>query len=422
MRARIALMAALIALAACGDDDAATTTSTSTPGTTAATTTTTLAPLGDPVFTWTRIALDEASLGGPGEQEIEAVIVGPDTLVGIGSATIEDDPSAAVWTSTNGSSWTRVPHDESLFGGASSQGMHAGIYFNNSFVAVGFDYAIGDQATAVVWRSPDGVSWTRVANDEAVFGGTDSQIMLAVTAGGPGLVAVGWDQSGGESDGAVWTSPDGISWTRIPHDEALFGGAGRQTIYSVVAGGPGLVAVGADESGGDDDAVVWTSADGLMWERVADPDGVFGGAGEQRMIAVYPEGSPLIATGVAGVNVDHDALVWISGDGTSWELADSEGFAGPKDEFMSALVRFEGLVIVAGSEYSEATDTEIPVIWYSTDHGLTWVRADDPVPSDAQYQWVESLTVINGSILVVGGVENDDERDVGVWMIEVTFE
>ena len=48
-------------------------------------------------------------------------------------------------------------------------------------------------------------------HDEAVFGGEDSQEMTSVTAGGPGLVAVGSDASGGVPDGAVWTSPDGIT-------------------------------------------------------------------------------------------------------------------------------------------------------------------------------------------------------------------
>jgi len=43
----------------------------------------------------------------------------------------------------------------------------------------------------------------------------------------------------------------------VPHDEAVFGGAGDQWMRSVVMGGPGLVAVGFDSSGGDWDAAVW---------------------------------------------------------------------------------------------------------------------------------------------------------------------
>jgi hypothetical protein len=72
-------------------------------------------------------------------------------------------------------------------------------------------------------------------------------------------------------DAAVWTSVDGIIWTRVPHDEAVFGegvgfgSEGFQGMNSVTAGGPGLVAVGfdgldgLDGSDGVDGPAVWTA-------------------------------------------------------------------------------------------------------------------------------------------------------------------
>jgi hypothetical protein len=78
-----------------------------------------------------------------------------------------------------------------------------------------------------------------------------------VVAGGPGLVAVGLDESVGDTDAAVWTSPDGLTWTREPHDEAVFGGPGFQEMVWITPGGPGLVAVGYDSAGGDWDTAVW---------------------------------------------------------------------------------------------------------------------------------------------------------------------
>jgi len=56
--------------------------------------------------------------------------------------------------------------------------------------------------------------------------------------------------------------PDtGLVWSRVPHTEAVFGGPGAQEMNSVVVGGPGLVAVGHDRSGGDWVAAVWVSPD-----------------------------------------------------------------------------------------------------------------------------------------------------------------
>ncbi len=130
-----------------------------------------------------------------------------------------------------------------------------------------------------------------------------------MTAGGPGLVAVGWDDvSGGDEDGAVWTSPDGIIWSRVPHDEAVFGGARGarfQEMWSVTAGGPGLVAGVYEDRLDDADAAVWTSPDGIIWSRVPDDEAVFGGAGHQEMLSVTFGGSGLVAVG-------QGAMVWVA--------------------------------------------------------------------------------------------------------------
>jgi hypothetical protein len=119
-----------------------------------------------------------------------------------------------------------------------------------------------------VWTSPDGLTWSRVPHNESVFGGERRQMMLSVTTGGPGLVAVGTDGYPTENNGnqlnkldepavdaAVWTSPDGFTWSRVPHDEAIFGGEGAQRMASVTVGGPGLVAVGEEQYPGA--AAVW---------------------------------------------------------------------------------------------------------------------------------------------------------------------
>ena len=101
--------------------------------------------------------------------------------------------------------------------------------------------------------------------------------MTGVTVGGAGLVAVGSaglspEAPTGRASAVVWTSVDGLSWSRVPHDEAVFGGEGDQSVRGVAVGGPGLVAVGNDgtyHGTGDGDAVVWTSVDGFSWSRVS---------------------------------------------------------------------------------------------------------------------------------------------------------
>ena len=137
----------------------------------------------------------------------------------------------------------------------------AGVF---GLIAVGSDESDADK-DAAVWTSPDGITWTRVPQEE-VLGGPSFQAMSSVTVGGSGLIAVGLDGSGADQDAAVWTSPDGVTWSRVSIDEAVFGGVGRQAMASVTAGDFGLVAVGSDWSGNPivrstrlsfQDAAVW---------------------------------------------------------------------------------------------------------------------------------------------------------------------
>ena len=80
--------------------------------------------------------------------------------------------------------------------------------------------------------------------------------MFSIAAYSGGFVAVG------SADGfaAAWTSADGRSWNRFPHDPAVFP---EGFIGTVTAGGPGLVAFGMHCPGTRDcEQFLWTwSAD-----------------------------------------------------------------------------------------------------------------------------------------------------------------
>ncbi len=266
---------------------------------------------------WSRIPDDEAVLGGAGNQMLGSVTSGGPGLVAVGWGESGGDQDAAVWTSPDGITWSRIPHDEAVLGGAGDQLMVDVTVGGPGLVAVGWDGPVGDQ-DAAVWTSPDGITWSRAPHNEKVFGEAGFQGMFGVTVGGPGLVAVGVDDANFAPGAAVWTSPDGITWSRVPHDEAGFGGAGFQAMGSVTSGGPGLVAVGSVGRFVDSDAAVWTSADGVTWSRVPHDDVVFGGAGEQRMRSVTAGGPGLIAVGWDGLVGNQEAAVWTSPDGITW--------------------------------------------------------------------------------------------------------
>ncbi|MDJ0498357.1 MAG: hypothetical protein QNJ89_11030 [Acidimicrobiia bacterium] len=215
-----------------------------------------------------------------------------------------------VWTSRNGTVWTRAD------GPISSRPDIGEVTVGGpGLVAVGHS-----GSDAAVWTSPDGTTWTRVPYDDTVFGGPGYQTMSSVTVGGPGLVAVGGDRG----RAAVWTSPDGYRWTRIPHDEAVFGGFGNPgsgpdfdpPMKDVIATDSGLVAVGdqivgvqpgsraPDERVGDPlgQGTVWTSPDGTTWSRIPYPES------EGGMNSVAEGGPGLVAVG----SYEGQAAVWVA--------------------------------------------------------------------------------------------------------------
>jgi hypothetical protein len=325
---------------------------------------------------WSRLPHDEDVFGNA---SMLSVTAGGPGLVAVGSAgglrELVAGPTevvAAVWTSVDGIRWSRVPPDEETFGGGGhehDQGMRSVVVGGPGLVAVG-----SDGSAAAVWTSVDGITWSRVSDQEAIFGGED-QIMNSVAVGGPGLVAVG---SAG-SAAAVWTSVDGHEWSRVPENEAVFGGEGDQSALSVTAGGPGLVAVGLDRPFAEDendfrgrtvesDAAVWTSVDGITWLRVAHDESVFGsdtGVGTG-MSSVIAGGPGLVAVG--GIDwspnqpmdfwrlVRSEASVWTSVDGVTWSrdtaIADADGGGTGGTGMASVTTGGPGLVAVGSVDAS----------------------------------------------------------------------
>ncbi len=110
---------------------------------------------------------------------------------------------------------------------------------SGGFVAVGWCGDPGHESDYLMWRSDDGVNWSRVGEDRFEGGAPRD---LSVGASPTGFIAAG-DQS-------VWTSVDGESWTHVPWPAQ---GAGAT---DVTAWGSRLVVVGVTD---DDRNVVWIS-------------------------------------------------------------------------------------------------------------------------------------------------------------------
>ena len=314
---------------------------------------------------WDRVAHDDLVFGGPGDQIVRDLTAGGPGLVAIGFDTSGDDWDAVVWTSADGLAWTRVPDTNDVFGGPGMQVAHGMVASERGIVAVGVETdEEGDQDVAV-WTSPDGLTWMRVPHDEDVFGGEGNQAAHAVTHGDFGFVAAGYDAElaggGADFDAAMWVSPDGERWSRVPHDEATFGGPDWQGTDTVIAGGPGLVALGWSEDDGPYDVVVWSSVDGAEWARAAPDAQELGGEGEQIVRALIEADLGLVAVGRDAADGDDDAAIWISTDGVTWIQLHDESFGGPDAQEIRGVTVFGDLIVAVGVDRSTGPPTA--AIW-----------------------------------------------------------
>jgi hypothetical protein len=347
---------------------------------------------------WTPVS--DTDLAGTGTQKLNRVVAANGLLVAVGTAgTGSDLDDAAVWASTDGSEWSRVPDDPTVFGGDGVQEMNMVLAVGDGFLAVGEN---GDDAGA--WTSSDGEHWARVDSEQLGEDGDGKQVInRAAVVSGDEVIAVGYESFGtGDDPAAVWSSPDGGStwtrldtadaftstkgarmravavesdgrvvaggfdgvqversavawtftdaegWSRTPDDPGgeLFGGDGGQEIATIIAGPDGYVAVGEDEGSGDFDAAVWTSPDGSEWTKSTSPD--LTGAGDQRLIHVLGTTSGLMAVGYADEGSGQDGAVWISENGTDWTRLDEEAFGGEGDQIMRGMACMDGKIVIVG--------------------------------------------------------------------------
>lgn len=297
---------------------------------------------------WSRSALGSAVLGGDGRQVIYDIAAAGPGLVAVGA----DGFGAAVWTSPDGSRWTRVAAGDPALTATLGLAMFGVAPGGPGLVAVGAETV---DAVPAAWASVDGTEWTRVASD-GLLGAPSASLtrfapmsdgppvtqLSAVVAGGPGLVAVGEDRG----EAGVWVSTDGLDWQRVADDDGTFRGENRRWLADVVATDQGLVAVGYD--GDEDAAAVWTSSDGLTWTRLPHDESELGGSGTQSMRAVVATETGLVAAGGdAGA-----AAVWSSPDGTTWTRtdADSAAFNAPSRIWAATADDTRVVAVGAGSE------------------------------------------------------------------------
>lgn len=276
--------------------------------------------------TWNRLAEDDPAMN-LGAVLIYGVTEGGPGLVAVGFGCENDaEPCMAyptVWTSQDGTVWNRSAADPDVFG--ESGAMLDVVNTQHGIVAAGGFYVAEEETSLIeptVWLFADGIEWERVWHDDGYDYSTATTItgFQALTTSTDGrVVGVGTapnDQ--GDFVAAVWTSTDGRSWERIePNSPAFTSDTDSDiSVVDVAAGPGGFVAVGTD---GGTEVAIWHSPDGLSWARADTADQPFENIGSLGAVDALGTGwiaaGPHAFTDMTGGTV----TLWTSSDGLNWD-------------------------------------------------------------------------------------------------------
>jgi hypothetical protein len=189
---------------------------------------------------------------------ITDVVAGGPGFVAVGSILVGSmESKGAIWTSTDGRTWERLPDSPEL----ERSDLRAVATDGERLVATGWtsDAQRGLFFVPSAWTSSDGTTWSRatVNDDELPLGGStlgalEGAVMLAVTRTGDLWVSVGMALTARTdamaADAAIWTSVDhGLIWHRVRHHPRFEAGMTTSTEFgatSVVAAGRQVIVVG----------------------------------------------------------------------------------------------------------------------------------------------------------------------------------
>jgi hypothetical protein len=245
-----------------------------------------------------------------------------------------------------------------------------------------------------VWRSGDGISWTRATLPQTSSNERRDGVFQLARRGNV-TVALGQRYVDGVRP-AAWRGVNG-KWTALtdPADPLL---AFPGSVEAVTTTSDGFAAVGVTYATAGVAARVFTSTDGTRWDALADIPYTFG----QRFVplSIAASRDTIVVAGDSGDSPDA-GRIWVY-RGT-WTQVDptTAGLSGPGPHQVSSVVYRQGFGWIAGGEASRL-GVEIPAVWVSPD-AVNWRRLpDDTVPSSAGGAAVHRIVGVADGFLAAG--------------------
>jgi len=324
----------------------------------------------------------------PGQQQrgvfqaVNRIVASGSTIVTMGSQTSDGVVRQQFYTSTNGGASWRLAPVQAKGGGQAPLGYAVARLAGGP----GGWLAVGPQA---IWTSPNGLSWTLAAT-HGITPMLPGDAMWVLNSTSDGFLAAGATAASGRTTQAViWTSRDGVTWQRKIAAQLGLAGPGEtvQSISYITARGTDTVISGQVSSHGTSYAGVWLSTDG--GSAPADH-----GAGTSITgLAFDSAGLLAVRPGQSAAHTP-DGVAYFSPNGTAWQYA---GTIGASAGWNPGLVKGSdfGFVVAGASAAGQL------VAFTSTGHGQSWRQTESL--GNAGTQSVVGATVASaGTIVAVG--------------------
>ena len=337
----------------------------------------------------------------PGQQQrgvfqtINRVVAAGHTIVTMGSQTSDGVVRQQFLVSANaGASWQLAP----VRAPGGGQGVQAPLGHPAALLAGGPGgwLAIGPRA---IWTSPSGLTWT-LATTHGISPQLPGDSVWVITKTADGFLAAGAGSANGAGHGAtqavIWTSRDGVTWQRMTAAQLGLAGPGETVLnisHATWQGNATVISGTVSSSTGARYDAAWLSTnDGAAWTRVTIP--ADHGAG----------------TTITGLGFDGSGFVAVRPGRTASGAADGIAYFSPNGQAWQYSATIDPVGgwspgLVKGSDYGfvvTGTSTSGQLVGYtSTGTGTTWLPTG--LLGNASAQSVVGATVAPaGTIVAVG--------------------
>ena len=266
-------------------------------------------------------ALTAAAFGSyPGQQQrgvfqtINRIVASGNTIVTMGSQTSDGLVRQQFFVSTNAGATWRLAPVQSPGGGQAPLGHQASLLAGGP----GGWAAIGPQA---LWTSQDGQSWT-LAAAHGITPQQPGDSVWVMTRTAQGYLAAGSGSAGGgASQAVIWTSPDGVTWHRMTAAQLGLAAAGERVLNISYATwlGDDTVISGEVAANGTTYSGAWLSTNGgSAWTRVSIP--ADHGAGPSITGVAFDSAGLIAVRPGRSANGADDGVAYFSPNGRTWQL------------------------------------------------------------------------------------------------------